>query len=174
MKGPAIGKKLIRPREGRLRKGGMGNAEFAGRIPISPCCIRWGGRIVKLLYRTTVTIFSSVGLLVACAHQSPMPLPSVAPQPAMAHDSTEVSRALHVLNRLAYGARPGDVDRVLAIGIDRYIDQQLHGDRIPDQGIDQRLKAFEVLRRSPADLAHEFRQAQQERQREQRLASENR
>ena len=50
----------------------------------------------------------------------------------VANDDRAVS---HVLNRVAFGARPGDVERVRAIGIDRYIDLQLHPERIPDRRI---------------------------------------
>ena len=41
-------------------------------------------------------------------------------------------RAIHVLNRLTFGPRPGDVDRVMRIGIDRWIDQQLRPESIAD------------------------------------------
>ena len=41
----------------------------------------------------------------------------------------ERAHAVHVLNRLAFGPRPGDVDRVLAVGVDRWIEQQLNPDR---------------------------------------------
>ncbi|HKS94343.1 MAG TPA: hypothetical protein VJS16_06745 [Gammaproteobacteria bacterium] len=39
--------------------------------------------------------------------------------------STDV-QALHVLNRLAFGPASGDVQRVAAVGVDQYIQQQLH------------------------------------------------
>jgi len=39
---------------------------------------------------------------------------------------TDRQRALHALNRLGFGARPGDVDRVLETGVNTWIDQQLH------------------------------------------------
>jgi uncharacterized protein (DUF1800 family) len=39
---------------------------------------------------------------------------------------------VHVLNRLTFGPRPGDVDQVRRIGIEKWIDQQLHPDRIPE------------------------------------------
>src|SRR5262249_10053329 len=39
---------------------------------------------------------------------------------------TEDQRIVHVLNRLGYGPRAGDVERVKRIGLDKYIDQQLH------------------------------------------------
>jgi hypothetical protein len=38
---------------------------------------------------------------------------------AVAGDSIERARALHALNRLTFGPRPGDVERVLATGVDR-------------------------------------------------------
>ena len=39
---------------------------------------------------------------------------------------------VHVLNRIGFGPRAGDVERVRAMGLDRYVDQQLHPERIPD------------------------------------------
>jgi uncharacterized protein (DUF1800 family) len=41
-------------------------------------------------------------------------------------------RALHALNRLGYGPRPGDIEHVLAIGVDRYIAEQLNPQSIAD------------------------------------------
>jgi uncharacterized protein (DUF1800 family) len=41
-------------------------------------------------------------------------------------------RATHVLNRLTFGARPGDLDRVLSMGIEKWIDEQLRPDEISD------------------------------------------
>ena len=39
---------------------------------------------------------------------------------------------LHVLNRTSFGPRPGDVDRVRSMGLENYIEQQLHPERIAD------------------------------------------
>ena len=55
----------------------------------------------------------------------------VAAHPQTAND--ERARAEHALNRLAFGARPGDVERVMRIGVDRWIEQQLHPERIDDR-----------------------------------------
>src|SRR5215469_5804616 len=41
-------------------------------------------------------------------------------------------RINHVLNRIAFGPRPGDVEAVRRMGIDKYIDLQLHPERISD------------------------------------------
>lgn len=49
---------------------------------------------------------------------------------AFAETATE-PEALHLLNRLAFGPRPGDVERVMKMGMDRYLDEQLHPDTIP-------------------------------------------
>jgi hypothetical protein len=39
-------------------------------------------------------------------------------------------QALHVLNRMAYGPRPGDIERVRAQGLEAYVDEQLGGTRV--------------------------------------------
>jgi len=51
-------------------------------------------------------------------------------------------RAVHALNRLTFGPRPGDIDRVMAIGVDKWIDQQLHPEKIDDSALDARLYPF--------------------------------
>ena len=44
----------------------------------------------------------------------------------------ERERALHALNRLTFGPRPGDVEAVLAKGVDDWIEDQLHPESIDD------------------------------------------
>jgi len=39
-------------------------------------------------------------------------------------------RAIHALNRLTFGPRPGDVDRVMSIGVDKWIDEQLNPGKV--------------------------------------------
>ena len=48
---------------------------------------------------------------------------------------TDEQKIVHVLNRLGYGPRPGDIERVKAMGIGNYIDQQLHPEMIPDTAV---------------------------------------
>ncbi len=71
---------------------------------------------------------------------------------------SEEQRIMHVLNRLGYGARPGDVERVKAMGIDRYILWQLHPERIDDSAAEARLRDFESLRMSVAELYEKYPQ----------------
>ncbi|HWR16520.1 MAG TPA: DUF1800 domain-containing protein [Terriglobales bacterium] len=65
-------------------------------------------------------------------------------------------RAIHALNRLTFGVRPGDVDRVLAIGIDKWIDQQLQPERIDDTALDGRLSQFRTLKMSTREIVEKF------------------
>jgi len=42
------------------------------------------------------------------------------------------ARAAHVLHRLGFGPRPGDIDRILLRGVQRFLDDQLSAEGIPD------------------------------------------
>ncbi len=52
---------------------------------------------------------------------------------------TEEQKILHVLNRLGYGPRPGDVERAKAMGLTAYLQQQLYPEAIPDRAVEPRL-----------------------------------
>ena len=55
---------------------------------------------------------------------------------------TEDQKIVHVLNRLGFGPRPGDVEKVKAIGLAKYIDLQLHPETIDDKAVDAKLAPF--------------------------------
>jgi uncharacterized protein (DUF1800 family) len=66
-------------------------------------------------------------------------------------------QAVHVLNRLGYGPRPGDVERVKQMGVQRYIDSQLHPESIPYPAeLTERLRGLETVNRSAGDSVAEF------------------
>jgi uncharacterized protein (DUF1800 family) len=65
---------------------------------------------------------------------------------------------LHALNRLAYGPRPGDVERVRQMGLAPWIDQQLNPSSIDDRAMDARLEQFPTLRMTTAKLLAEYPQ----------------
>src|SRR5260221_321188 len=46
---------------------------------------------------------------------------------------------LQALNRMGFGPRPGDLERVKEIGLQKWIDQQLHPDSSADSALDARL-----------------------------------
>ena len=79
---------------------------------------------------------------------------------------------LHLLSRVTYGARPGDIERVRQIGVQAYIDGQLHPERLPDADVDSRLASFETLTLSSQQIVQSYLQpAQEERRRRQALAA---
>ena len=80
---------------------------------------------------------------------------------------------LHVLNRIGFGARPGDLERVRAIGLAKYIDQQLHPERVPDDGVEARLGGLETLRLSSRRIAEDYYLPVQEARRQAQLANKN-
>jgi uncharacterized protein (DUF1800 family) len=63
---------------------------------------------------------------------------------------------LHVLNRIGFGARPGDVERVRQIGLAAYIDQQLRPERIPDTQMTERLAGLDTLALSSRQIAEDY------------------
>ena len=80
---------------------------------------------------------------------------------------------VHVLNRIGFGARPDDVARVRQIGLQTYIDQQLHPEKIEDGTVTARLAEFETLDKSSRDIAeHYFEPAAQARRQAKAAAGE--
>jgi uncharacterized protein (DUF1800 family) len=77
-------------------------------------------------------------------------------QASAAAQMDQRKQAVHVLNRLAFGPRPGDVDHVMAIGVDNWIDQQLHPDKIDDNALDARLSPFRTLHMSTHEIVENF------------------
>jgi len=69
---------------------------------------------------------------------------------------SEDQRILHALNRLGYGPRPGDVERVRRMGLAAYIEGQLEPRRLADPALEQALAAYPVLDRTAAALVHEY------------------
>ena len=65
---------------------------------------------------------------------------------------------LHALNRLAYGPRPGDVERVRQMGLAKWIEQQLNPSSIDDKAVEARLEDYQTLRMSTAKLIAEYPQ----------------
>ncbi|MBI1967519.1 MAG: DUF1800 domain-containing protein [Gemmatimonadetes bacterium] len=94
------------------------------------------------------------------------PLSPLASQALAARDS-----ALHVLNRLAYGPRPGEVERIARMGVLRWIEQQLAPERIPNPVLARREREFKLLDYDAPDLARRYAAAVAERVRRQQAST---
>ncbi len=80
------------------------------------------------------------------------------PQSLTAPSGSEVDLPAHVLNRLGYGWRPGDLDRVRTMGVDEYIEEQLAPQQIQDTACDVRAERFDSLEASAGDMFEYRRQ----------------
>ena len=97
---------------------------------------------------------------------APPPTPASPPPVAVTRPSSALSlpasslgtdqRILHALNRLGYGPRPGDVERVRRMGLAAYIERQLHPQGIPDSAVQQALAAYPVLTLSTVALLRDY------------------
>ena len=94
-------------------------------------------------------------------------------QPGLAVPSSPDDRTiLHVLNRIGFGPRPGDVERVRAAGLRAYIEEQLHPERLPDADMGARLEGLTTITKSTQELAADyFIPALQMRREQQRRAA---
>ena len=86
---------------------------------------------------------------VAGARSSPTTMPSHGPTPALhlpwrEAGLSEREAAAFMLERLTYGARPGEVDRVVAMGVDRWLERQLAAD-LPEPDLGARLAGYGAL-----------------------------
>jgi uncharacterized protein (DUF1800 family) len=63
---------------------------------------------------------------------------------------------LHALNRLGYGPRPGDVERIRQLGLEKWVEQQLRPDSLSDSGLDERLQKYPTIMMSSTRLLDEF------------------
>ena len=70
---------------------------------------------------------------------------------------SEDSKIKHALDRLTFGARPGDLDQVRATGLNKWIDLQLHPDKIAENPVlEQKLAPLDSLRMSSAELVDSY------------------
>jgi uncharacterized protein (DUF1800 family) len=122
-------------------------------------------------YRNTLRIATAFGIVAALggvavtfaappkkkAPAKPAPKSAVpaTTQPGFTDNTplTEEQKIVHVLNRLGFGPRPGDVERVKAMGLSAYINGQLNPRSIDDPAVEAKLSDFPILGQSNTQLA---------------------
>src|SRR5687768_6025472 len=67
------------------------------------------------------------------------------PDPGSRRTVEDDASIVHILNRLTYGPRPGDVERVRSMGLQKWIELQLTPSRIDNRALDARLQRLETL-----------------------------
>src|SRR5829696_6115580 len=101
-------------------------------------------------------LVAAITLMLAIAAQSIFPV--AAQKSAKTRSLTEEQRIVHVLNRLGFGARPGDVERVKMFGLEKYINQQLSPEKINDPVAENKVKDLTVLNMTTAELYEKYPQ----------------
>src|SRR2546425_7144187 len=102
---------------------------------------RTGGRADRMRRRAHV-----LAALVLAFH-------SVCPTVRLSAQLSPHDSAVHALDRLAYGPRPGEVDAVAAGGVMNWIDRQLSPDQVDDRLEAARAATFRLLAYGSGDLA---------------------
>src|SRR5687768_10528924 len=103
-----------------------------------------------------LSIFFGLALLV-------LPGPSIAQAPLDHRELPADQQILHALNRLTFGARPGDALEIRRIGLDNWVELQLNPKRIDDNAADQFMSRYTILNRDQNELLRAFNEAQRER-----------
>src|SRR6185312_3899183 len=143
------GRKAVR------RRGLLTPAERA-RLPNSHSVPR------DLFMRMISLLLSATGA-VACFAQSPHPVQSASPMQSADAGARELlpdEQIQQVLNRLTFGARPGDAATVRALGVDKWIDLQLHPDRIDDPAVAQLMKSYSVFSLPTSTIVRDYTEVQ--------------
>ena len=83
-----------------------------------------------------------------------LPVPDAAS--VAAREQTADQQVVHALNRLAFGPRPGDVQAVRELGVDRWIAAQLEPERIADVASDSVVARYATLNKSLPSLLEEY------------------
>jgi hypothetical protein len=80
---------------------------------------------------------------------------SQSPAARQAYQSGELrgdDRILQALNRFTFGTRPGDLEAVRAMGVEKWFTQQLHPESIDQSDLQARLAQFPAMQWSTQDL----------------------
>ncbi|HVW08805.1 MAG TPA: DUF1800 family protein [Bryobacteraceae bacterium] len=80
----------------------------------------------------TLALAGLILMATGFAAKKPKPASSVSLAAPKILQMTDDQKALHALNRLTFGPRPGDLEQVKQMGLQQWIDQQLHPESIPE------------------------------------------
>ena len=121
-------------------------------------------RAVSLALITVTVLAGAACSSAPLSQQGPAPaVRAAAPEPPPAVRVTLPKSALsedqqitHTLNRLGYGPRPGDVERVRQMGLARWIERQLEPGRISNDRVEAALQAFPTLTMPVPELVRAY------------------
>ncbi len=116
---------------------------LSSRSSVSLVTRFWASLLILLLIQDPAVLLAE-GALSSHKHAAhPAPL-------------TAQERARHALNRLTFGPRPGDVERVSALGVRKWIELQLNPERIDDSALEAQLQNYPAMETPLRSLIEEF------------------
>jgi uncharacterized protein (DUF1800 family) len=124
------------------QKGKLASIDTRPLVPLGPAFV-----VINISPR--VRIESGSTRLASAEHLIPSP---VAEQKGRGVRLSEDQKILHLLNRISFGPRPGDIERIRQVGVDRFIEQQLHPESIDDSDLETRLEVLPTQRLASAEL----------------------
>ncbi|MCH8960829.1 MAG: DUF1800 domain-containing protein [Bacteroidetes bacterium] len=107
----------------------------------------------RFLFLTALLLTCGAFLWIAATNDAPPP--RLDPLPYAEAGLTDREAAAHLLSRFTYGARPGDVDRVVEMGLETWLDRQLSAD-FSDKSLEKKLAPFKALDLSATEIAETY------------------
>ena len=109
------------------------------------------------LKRLFVIVLAAALTIAPAVARKKKPTPPVTPPAPVVQTMTPDEKVLHALNRLAFGPRPGDVQRVEQIGLSNWIDAQLYPGSIAESSeLESRLQRLGTLGMSTAEMIEKY------------------
>src|SRR6185369_4858870 len=124
------------------QKGKLASVDLRQLVPLGPPFV-----VINILPRIRL----DAGAAKLAEGERLIPPPS-APAKGRVARLTEDQKILHLLNRITFGPRPGDIAHVKAVGIDKFIDEQLYSDKLDDSDLTKRLEALPTQRMASLEL----------------------
>ncbi len=89
-----------------------------------------------------------------------IPLAGLGQQKSVAKKLSNDQKVIHLLDRATFGSRPGDIERVKAMGWEKFIEQQLRPETIPDTLAETKLQGLESITLTNDQIAAQYPQQQ--------------
>src|SRR5712664_2877220 len=129
---------------------------FFSRISLMPRSLLAMALSFTLVFSLGVDVSAAASTPATAKDKKPKQDPSLKGLPISELSPDEA--ILHALNRLAYGPRPGDVERIQQLGLAKWIDQQLNPNSIEEKAVEARLEPLPTLGLSTAKLMEQYPQ----------------
>jgi uncharacterized protein (DUF1800 family) len=120
-------------------------------------------RITKLMSATAAMLLSVAPIRTYAQKTGAAPSAKAAMARSEVRELPADQQVIQALNRLTFGAKPGDVAKVRAIGLDKWIDQQLHPDKINDDAMNAFVSRYSALQQNQNDLLKQYADMQRQR-----------